>query len=519
MKEHLKRMDIAAGILTLYVCVVWFAYLFLNVTTKKSYLLAMMILIAVVSYLVLKWGTERIRKIPCSENTDLKRTEKIQIFTVSAAITLAVMLLYFLAYSPGSFSWDSITQFEQVITGKYNDWHPVWHTFLFFTIPYKLFGKPSAIVILQLLYFSLLMGYLSITICEICSKKAAAVTLAYLLLNPYTGYTMLYPWKDIAFAMGGLFCTIMALRLITKKKNAAKNWKLIVFGIVLASTTIFRHNAVLYTAPLLLLLILRLNKETWIKILIFFLAAFFFIKGPVYHILDVEKPDQRVEESMGLPLTIIGNVVKETPEAMDQELSDFVYAIAPQEMWDQYYYCGSFNSIKWKGIDTTVVEEKGYLGMLRLMFKCFRLSPAASFRAFFALTDIVYGFETGLEGDNKPLIAENTYGIAYAGGSMHQTLSGFLESYAGFVNNSVFRYLRTYGIVLLAILFVGLGRLSFKSWKSWKKAFMMVPILAYDFGTMLFLTGADSRFFFITFLTAPLIMIYEFCREGKEENA
>lgn len=180
MKEHLKRMDIAAGILTLYVCVVWFAYLFLNVTTKKSYLLAMMILIAVVSYLVLKWGTERIRKIPCSENTDLKRTEKIQIFTVSAAITLAVMLLYFLAYSPGSFSWDSITQFEQVITGKYNDWHPVWHTFLFFTIPYKLFGKPSAIVILQLLYFSLLMGYLSITICEICSKKAAAVTLAYL---------------------------------------------------------------------------------------------------------------------------------------------------------------------------------------------------------------------------------------------------------------------------------------------------------------------------------------------------
>lgn len=518
MKKYLKQIDPAVLILVLYVCIVWYAYLYLNVTTEGSSLFWLMILTAAGSWIFFQWAARRIRKLSLARNSEMGSKEKLLLFMLSAAAAFAILLLYFCAYAPGSFSQDSINQYGQAAEGVYNDWHPVWHTVLFFTIPLKIFGKPSAIILLQLLYFSLLMGYLAVTVCELCSLRAAILSLAYILLNPYTGCILLYPWKDIGFAMGGLFCTIMAVRLIEKKKNAAKLWKLIAFGAVTASITIFRHNAILFTAPLLLVLILNLEKKTWIQILAFTMASFLIIKGPVYHMLNVEKPEQRVLETMGLPLTIIGNVAKETPEAMDEELSDFVYAIAPQEMWDEHYHCGSFNSIKWAGIDTDIVEEEGYAGMLHLMVKCFRLSPTASFRALFALTDIVYGFETGLEGDNKPLIVENSYGIAYSE-KANRHLAGFLESYAGFVDNSLFRYLRTYGIALLALLFAGLSRLRFSSWKSWKKMLLMLPVFTYDFGTMLLLTGADSRFFFITFLAAPLMIVYEFCKEGNEENA
>lgn len=518
MKKNLKHLEAAVLLTVLYSCIVWYAYLYLNVTTKGPYLLVLMLLIAAGLWFPLKWGTNRIRALQWGRKKELERREKIVIFSISAAASFTILMIWFWAYLPGSFSWDSITQYEQAINGTYNDWHPVWHTFLFFTIPLKIFKRPSAIVFLQLFYFALLMGYLTVTICELSSRKAGAVSFAYIMLNPYTGYTLLYPWKDIAFSMGALFCTIMAVRMILKKKNAAKLWKLAVFGVVLASTTIFRHNAILYTAPLLLVLLFHLDKKTWLRMLAFFVAALFIIKVPVYRALQVEKPEQRVLESMGLPLTVIGNVAKETPEAMDEELSEFVYAIAPQEMWDQYYYRGSFNSIKWKDIDTTIVEEEGYGGMLHLMLKCFRLSPQASFQAAFALTDIVYGFENGLEGDNKPLITENPDGITYSQ-KANSTLAGFLESYAGLINNSVFRYLRTYGVVLLVLLLVSLARLHFGSWNSWKKMFLVLPVFAYDFGTMLLLTGADSRFFFITFLAAPLIIVYEICKEGNEENA
>ncbi len=44
----------------------------------------------------------------------------------------------------------------------------------------------------------------------------------------------------------------------------------------------------------------------------------------------------------------------------------------------------------------------------------------------------------------------------------------------------------------------------------------VIPILTYDFGTMLLLTGDDSRFFFITFLLVPLtVFLALYDREEK----
>ena len=80
------------------------------------------------------------------------------------------------------------------------------------------------------------------------------------------------------------------------------------------------------------------------------MAAFLItVKGPVYRILNVEEPDSRISESVGLPLTVIGNVMKENPVAMDEEMLDFAYSIAPYELWQKQYVCGNFNAIKFAG--------------------------------------------------------------------------------------------------------------------------------------------------------------------------
>ena len=516
MNKKIRDVDILALINSLYFCFVWVAYFYVNISSSTKLNLLLSIFIISVGYPFFKSLMALIRKIDIK--TYKKKSDKsiALVFIGTTLFVFAILFLWWLAYYPGSFSKDSMKQIGQAVSGSYNDWHPVWHTLLFFTFPLSLFKTPSAIIGLQILYFSLILGYLSLTIYELSSLKLAVLVILYIIMNPYTGYMVLYPWKDVAFAMGGLLCTIIAIRFILLKRNTITIWDLIIFSELLVSTTLFRHNAILFTLPLVLVLFLHMDKKNCIVIALCSVCMLLVIRGIVYPSIGVEKPGNRVLESTGLPLTIIGNVAKETPDLMDEELSDFVYAIAPQEQWQQNYKCGNFNVFKWSGVSLSLVEEEGYGGMLKLMTKCFLLSPQASVKALLSLTDMVYGFETGLEGNVGAYIAENDFGIEYKN-DRNQHLLDLITTYTSFINGTVFRYLRTYGVCLLVLLTVYLGKLNIKDTLSLKKALIAVPIFSYDFGTMLFLTGADSRFFFITFLVTPLLVFYVLYK-GEEGN-
>ena len=519
MKKFFKSIDIAALLSALYFGAVWMAYIYLNLTNSVKLTLMFTLFILISSYFVLSIVIRRLRAFDILGTTALSRSKKQFLFTATAVVAFLLRLIWILAYYPGSFPLDSIAQYEQAVSGSYSDWHPVWHTILFFTIPLKIFGKPAAIIILQNIYLALILGYMAVTITEIWNVKAAIMSIAYIVLNPYIGYVMLYPWKDVAFALGGLLCSIIAVKLVLKREETYKLWKLIALGILLSWTTIFRHNAILFTAPLIVVLAFHVDKKTWLKIFAAFAVSLFVIKVPLYNALDVEKPGNRVVESMGLPLTVIGNVVKVMPDQLGEELSEFAYSIAPKEMWVNRYICGDFNSIKWRGgVDTSAVEKQGYFGMLKLMLLSFRVSPQAAFRAFITLTDVVYGFETGLEGDVGAKIFKNDYGIAYSD-DRNVAFETLVSTYSSFINGTVFKYLRTYGVALFAMLVLVLSRLKYNSWKSWKKAiFILAPIFCYDFGTMLLLTTADSRFFFITFLVTPLIIAFALTKSGEKNN-
>ena len=514
MNNCKSKLDLSSLLLSFYTSVVWALYIFINFTKNFRFILILSPFIFAAAYAVFYPLTKWLRKMQ-PDNETYSKKNKLSVFIISALVSFAVMMVWFQVYAPGCFVTDPLRQYGQAVTGNYNDWHPVWHTFLFYTIPLKLTNNVNSIVFLQLIYFALTMGYMSLTISELWNIKAGVISLIYILFNPFVCFTMLYPYKDIAFALAALNCFIISVRLIYRENQTSKTWKLILFAFLLASATIFRHNAVLFTFPLLIALFLQIEKKTSVKIIVFTLIAVFIIKVPVYSMLEVEKPDSRVEETMGLPLTVIGNVAKCVPEISDKELSEFAYTIAPKEKWQSDYYCGSYNSIKWTGIDNSVIEKTGQLGILKLTLKSFYLYPIESFEGLIKLTDMVYGFEDGLDGNQRSFLPPNDYGIVYPE-NRNMNLVNLLETYSDFIDNSIFVYLRTYGVVLLAILTAALSQLNFTSWASWKKIFMAVPIFAYDFGTMLLLSGPDSRFFFITFLVAPLTIV--FLMTNREEK-
>lgn len=434
-----------------------------------------------------------------------KKNKNLPVFVITSFFCIIISLIWFIGYYPGGFSNDSMGQLAQANTGKYGDWHPVWHTLVFFTLPLKLTGNIGGIVLFQLICFALSIGYLSTIMNKYFGIKCMVLCDCYIMLNPYTIRILMYPWKDVAFAIAGLVCTICAADIyFSKGEWCNKLYKIAFLGFIMASCTLFRHNAILFTAPLIIALFFYMKKRNWFQLLSVVVITLVIIKGPIYSILNVVKPGNRVVETTGTPLTIIGNVAKEEPEKMDDELKNFVTSIAPIEQWKNSYRTGDFNSIKFSKtrIDLNIVEEYGFYEMLRLSAKCFVLAPESSLRGFIELSDLVYGFTTGNEGDFAVSIADNS--ITYNG---NEKIKNVLDSYYLFFSKSILRIFKTLGIAIFAMLLAILSKISFKKKNDWKKILLCLPIFIYDFGTMLLLTGPDSRFFYITFLVTPLIIM------------
>jgi hypothetical protein len=438
------------------------------------------------------------------------------IFVFTALITFLVLIIWYIGYCPGSFSSDSLDQYVQSITGQYVDWHPVWHTLIFFTLPLKVTGSVYSIVPFQIICFSFCIGYMAMVLYKHAGLKAVVLSLGYIMLNPYTGKILMYPWKDVGFAMMGLAAVAMAAEVyFSKGRWCDKWWHCILLGIVLTNATLFRHNAILFTFFLVIAMFFHVERKQWLKIFFTFVITLVIIKGPLYNILNVESPGQRVVESVGVPLTVIGNVASKTPELMDEELAEFAYAIAPKEAWENNYRT-CFNSIKWDvTTNTSVVEEKGLIGVCRLMLKCFRYSPKASFEALFSLTDMVYGIENGIKGEFDNDIKENQYGITYMG---NEAIASFLENYNEMISDTIFSYFRHIGVSIVIMVFAMMAWFNVKSWEDWKKIFLCLPIFAYNFGTMLLLTGFDSRFFYISFLVCPLVVMIALVKRRNTSN-
>ena len=502
-----KQWYIKTLLLSIYVFVIAFTWAFMNISAS----LVGRVLPAVFVTLLLAPVFFRLLQKVGQVELAPGETKGLPVFLCTFLIVLTVECLWYAAYSPGCFSTDSVEQMNMAVTGQYNDWHPYWQTIITFTLPLKLTGSTGSIVLIQILWFSLTMAYTAYVINRHAGLLPAVIATALVALNPYVSRLMMYPWKDIAFGTAGCAALAMATDLYFDRERRGRLMFLIPLGLIAANATLFRHNGILFTAPLILAAVFCVKGKKKLYILLSFLLMIGFVKIPLAGWLGVEKPGNRVTEITGLPMTVIGNVAKEAPEKMDEELSSFAYSVAPAEQWKEMP-TGNFNMVKWYGANTDAIEEAGTGKVLQLMLKSFRAAPTAALRGLIALTDLVYGVETGLKGSY--VLPRGSGGIAYSGNA---ALVDKLEAYNQFTEGTVFRYLRTYGVALLTIMTVLLAK--FRTWKKdWKKLLLVSSLFVYDFGTMLLLTGDDSRFFWITHLVAPMMVSLLLAKDPEEKG-
>lgn len=440
------------------------------------------------------------------------------IFIIFSALSLAVFLLCLWAAYPGSFETDCITQLKQVVSGSYDDWHPVWHTLVFFTLPYRLTGRAAAVTLFQIIYMSLALGYMSSVIYKHFGIVWSVIAYLYIVLNPFTLYLTVSPVKDVGFATVCLVAMSIAFDSIfdPNRQLGIRIWiKYVFMGFMLASSAIFRHNGILFGAFLLFAMFFAIDRKRWIISLLSTAAFYVLIQGPVFKLVGATHIDSQVIQVVGLPMSIIGNVAKATPELLDEETREFVYTVAPPEMWRERYQRGNFNLIKYGGIyNEEIFNETGAAAIVGMSLRSAAASPQAALESFFSLTDFVYGLDTQDKADIDVChidIADNEFGIVYSG---NEHIAGMLEKYYRGLKLNGYNFIRKLGFTILIVLTAIAAKCDLKKRKDWKRIFFAFPLLAYDFGTMLLLSGHDARFFFVSFLICPLTFLIIMCDEA-----
>lgn len=455
----------------------------------------------VFSFFVLKLFSTRVSKI----QMNAKNQKSMVWGFVISIITFVFLVIYFMGQYPGGVCPDVIRQYRQAIgETPYCDWHPVLHTLLFFTIPLKLGFNLSFIVVLQLFWFSLAFGYLLATLHRNgCPRIFVLAACVFIWLNPFTATYMMYPWKDIGFTIFSMLLVAYYVQTMCSKGAWLLKFRnIILFSVVTIICTFMRHNAILFVGPVVIITLLCLTRSWKTRLLSFIsMLTLFSVVKLTYNSLKVEPPDKRIVETIGLPATIWCNVMKKNPQALPEETRNVFYQFATQEDYETKYITGSFNSIKWATFDEYKMDKLTYAGVLKYTVQCFQYAPKESYEAIIKLTSLVWNVNHG----KYPMevnVIENNYGFKKDPSIIFKPIVDFMKQMCNFKLINIF--FGSTGFHLLILLIIALLLLTNRR----SSILHIIPLLCYDFGTMILLSGDDYRFFLFNIpLWFPIIFI------------
>lgn len=504
MKKYLKESN--GILLAIYLFFVIFTSFFINWNGESAPLFTMLCIVVfggllfICPFLLKKMGGIKIK----IRERYISRKQGILCYVFFFFLSFCFFILWYLSYYPGAFSSDAIYQYEQVVSGQYNNWKPILQTLLTFTFPWKLTGRVDMIVFFQIVEYSCVLAYMAWVIWKHAGMHIAIPALLYILLNPVTGNIIVCPWKDVTFAMFAVWLMTFGVQVhITDGSWLESKGHRVLFSFVLVVTTFLRHNAFLFTLPLFIAVAFRIERKKRIRIMLFFLICSGLIEICLYPMVSVEEQWYPKARVMGVPMTILGNAAKEAPESLDPETEAFVYSVASKDVWENVYRSGSFNSVKWNS-NQKAIDEKGMLKVVSMAARTLCRAPQAALKGLFELTDIVYGLDDNLDWTIQPSMGENTIGLEFRESSGREKL----EDYTKFSRTGILKYLFWYiGVVNVLLIAAGLCKCRFHEKREWNKILFVLPILVYNFGTMLLLSGNDFRYFYLNYPMCPIVLL------------
>lgn len=440
-------------------------------------------------YRLLPRGCERLTGLSPAPQPGSGR----RVFWAALAISAVIFGCAFAACWPGGVSYDASNQWRQAHSGEFNNWHPVFHTLLIWLVTRVRDSYPFA-VCMQIAAFSAAMAYLTATL----NRRGAPAWLALgahalVCASLPVRNTLMYLGKDSAMTAAVLVVAAQTVQMLhTRGAWLKRPRNAVCFGLTLAAATLLRHNAILWTLPLLICALLcfpwgRRGAALAAGVTVLTLVL---VRGPLYGALDVVYPDNTTEESVGIPMTILWDVRAQAPEVLDDETSAFLASLAEGGKWEDIYQLHRYNSIKFT-YDRELIASRSVTDILSMADRAALAEPRLAFETVNAVTGLVWdvtgqnrGYETVSNSGDLPLYGRATLN------RLGQAALAVIDAPLAW---TPVRWLtENIGAQLLILLLVALWALRRRGVDVLALA---LPVLCYDLGTMLLLCGDDARFF------------------------
>jgi len=203
----------------------------------------------------------------------------------------AVWMFYLLVFWPGFMTADSITQWQEVNTGKFVHANPVMHTLTVWLIT-RIWFSPAAVAFVQIIVLSGALGWGVATLRQFGAPNWLAwLTAITLALSPANSALSITLWKDILFSAMVVLLTVSVFKIMATNGEWLKrktNW--IALGVVLTFVCWYRLNGIL-VAFLTLATTAWVYKKYWralVKAAVLFLVLYYPVTNAVFRALNVE---------------------------------------------------------------------------------------------------------------------------------------------------------------------------------------------------------------------------------------
>ena len=441
-----------------------------------------------------------------------------RVFFAAAGFSLFVSLTYLFAYFPGGFSTDTTTQWHQ-LRGELplSDWHPALHTMLLWLLT-RVAEHPAFVLLVQGAAYACAVGYAASAMHRHhLPKMAVGLTTLYLSANPAISNLMVFPWKDCAFAIAALFLFVQLFEIhLSQGEWLCKKKNLFFFALALVLSAILRHNGIALSlaAAVWLLVSLPGARKRGALAAVLFAALFALIKGPLYGAAGVEKNATPLDETIGLPMTVLSHVYVRAPQSLDTQTVAFLETMGPHEVYAEHHRCGDWNETKW--FVSSLPENHGYsfAQVFGFTFKAVLAEPALALEALAGLFDM-------------PMLLT---GEAYWRMSPYTDLSaaqfGFEAAHQPFLTRALNWLCRQSASPALAwlcwrpgvwLLMVMVFCVLFARRRPLSSLLLPAAIIGYHLATTLVLSSpTDMRFYLPTLMGAPLAAAALFLRPKND---
>lgn len=505
MKKYNHIFDFKLILITTFAACYLGTTTYLTVWSTLKFIWLLPIIIIIFGVFIIR-GLISLDSIKESTTNQLPFGDKCIIWKFFFLIVI-IQTIYFLAYYPGGFNLDAYGQWDQV-HGKMqlNNWHPVLTTLVYWLIT-RINDNFAFCIFVQIVIFSASLAYLMKEIYIVTGKKKLFYGISCLIaINPAVAMNNVCLIKDVPYAIVMIWFVVVFLKIyVTRGKWLQNKFSAPTLVFLCVVLCLIRHNALFFTFPFLLLLSVYYKDywKKWTVIIATCVITLIAIEGPIFKSLDIAQHSNVVGESVGVPMAIMANAYVYDYENTPSDVALFLESIADKSSWKEYYVTGEWDSCKWEfgGIELLKDETAGHI--LKMTLETAISCPETTYESLRENTRVVWQSIGYSNWNTWIYVEENDYGIREQHNPIFENIANSILNVSNtFIGNFFSWNIGVVNIIYILILLYSVLR------KKEKLCAIVVPILFYNFGTMMLLCGASYRYFYFNeVLILPLIML------------